>query len=64
MRFQYSSKGKGQFWAMRPEADLYSADELRASKIMADRAFANDKIEFAWNSEVVDVLGDDKVGRH
>jgi thioredoxin reductase (NADPH) len=28
---------------------------------MADRAFANDKISFAWNSEVADVLGDDKV---
>jgi thioredoxin reductase (NADPH) len=40
---------------------VHRRDELRASKIMADRAFANDKIEFAWNSEVVDVLGDDKV---
>ena len=28
---------------------------------MADRAFANEKISFIWNSEVVDVLGDDKV---
>ena len=36
-------------------------DSLRASKVMQDRAFANDKIRFAWNSEVVDVLGKDKV---
>jgi thioredoxin reductase (NADPH) len=40
---------------------VHRRDELRASKIMADRAFANDKIAFAWNSEVADVLGDDKV---
>ncbi|MFB9710778.1 thioredoxin-disulfide reductase [Streptosporangium sandarakinum] len=35
--------------------------ELRASKIMQDRAFANEKIRFVWDSEVVDVLGDAKV---
>jgi thioredoxin reductase (NADPH) len=40
---------------------VHRRDELRASKIMADRAFANDKISFAWNSEVVDVLGEDKL---
>jgi thioredoxin reductase (NADPH) len=40
---------------------VHRRDELRASKIMADRAFANDKISFAWNSEVVDVLGDEKL---
>ena len=40
---------------------VHRRDELRASKIMADRAAANDKISFAWNSEVADVLGDDKV---
>lgn len=40
---------------------VHRRDQLRASKIMADRAFANGKIEFAWNSEVVDVLGEDKV---
>ncbi len=28
---------------------------------MADRAFANDKIDFAWNSEVAEVVGDDKL---
>jgi len=34
-------------------------DEFRASKIMADRAFANDKIKVEWNSVVTEVLGDD-----
>ena len=40
---------------------IHRRDELRASKIMQERAFANEKIEFVWNSEVVDVLGDDAV---
>lgn len=40
---------------------VHRRDSLRASKIMADRARANPKIEFLWNSEVIDVLGDDKV---
>ena len=40
---------------------IHRRDELRASKIMADRAFANDKIEFAWNSEVAEFVGDDKL---
>jgi thioredoxin reductase (NADPH) len=40
---------------------VHRRDALRASKIMQERAFAHDKIVFAWNSEVVDVLGDDKV---
>jgi len=40
---------------------VHRRDTLRASKVMADRALANDKIRFAWNSEVVDVLGDGKV---
>jgi len=40
---------------------VHRRDELRASKIMADRAFANDKIEFAWNSEVVALHGEDKL---
>jgi thioredoxin reductase (NADPH) len=35
--------------------------ELRASKIMQDRAFANDKISFRWNSVVLEVLGESKV---
>lgn len=40
---------------------VHRRDELRASKIMADRAMANPKIEFAWNSEVVAIHGTDKV---
>lgn len=40
---------------------VHRRETLRASKIMAARAFSNDKISFAWNSEVVDVLGDEKV---
>ncbi len=36
-------------------------DELRASKIMADRALADPKIEFAWNSAVVAIHGEAKV---
>jgi thioredoxin reductase (NADPH) len=37
---------------------IHRRDQLRASKIMQDRAFANDKIEFLWNSQVVDLHGD------
>lgn len=37
---------------------IHRRDELRASKIMADRALANEKIEFAWNSEVAEIHGD------
>ena len=40
---------------------IHRRDELRASKIMQDRAFANPKIEFKWNSEVTDVMGDGAV---
>jgi len=40
---------------------VHRRDELRASKIMQDRAFANDKLEFAWNSEVAEIVGDDKL---
>ncbi|MDJ1114076.1 thioredoxin-disulfide reductase [Microbacterium dauci] len=40
---------------------IHRRDELRASKIMQDRAMANEKIEFVWNSEIVDILGDDAV---
>lgn len=40
---------------------IHRRDSLRASKIMAERALANPKIEFLWNNEVIDVLGGDKV---
>jgi thioredoxin reductase (NADPH) len=37
---------------------VHRRDTLRASKIMQDRALANDKISFAWNAAVTDVLGE------
>ncbi|MBO1751161.1 thioredoxin-disulfide reductase [Actinotalea sp. BY-33] len=40
---------------------VHRRDELRASKIMADRAHNDPKIEFAWNSEVVAIHGEDKL---
>jgi thioredoxin reductase (NADPH) len=40
---------------------IHRRDKLRASKIMQDRAFANEKINFVWDSEVVDILGEDRV---
>jgi thioredoxin reductase (NADPH) len=40
---------------------IHRRNELRASKVMQERAFANEKIEFVWNAEVVDILGEDKV---
>jgi thioredoxin reductase (NADPH) len=40
---------------------VHRRDTLRASKIMQDRAFANPKITFLWNSEVAEVLGEQKV---
>ncbi len=40
---------------------IHRRDELRASKIMANRALSNDKIEFAWNSSVDQILGDDRL---
>ena len=40
---------------------VHRRDALRASKIMQDRAIANPKIEFEWNSVVDDVLGTDNV---
>ncbi len=40
---------------------IHRRDSLRASKIMADRAMANPKIEFLWNTEVIDVLGADQM---
>jgi thioredoxin reductase (NADPH) len=40
---------------------IHRRDSLRASKIMQDRAFANPKIDFAWNSSVVDLVGDERL---
>jgi len=40
---------------------VHRRDELRASAILQERAFANDKMEFKWNTVVTEVLGDDLV---
>ncbi|UGQ15475.1 thioredoxin-disulfide reductase [Yinghuangia sp. ASG 101] len=40
---------------------IHRREELRASKIMQERAFGNDKIKFAWNSEVAEIQGDGKL---
>ncbi|WP_067486918.1 thioredoxin-disulfide reductase [Actinomadura hibisca] len=40
---------------------VHRRDELRASRIMQDRAFANEKIRFVWDSEVVGIHGEDRV---
>lgn len=40
---------------------VHRRDTLRASKAMQERAFANPKMEFLWNTEVIEVLGDKKV---
>jgi thioredoxin reductase (NADPH) len=40
---------------------IHRRDSFRASKIMIDRASANPKIEFLFNHEVIDVLGEEKV---
>ena len=41
---------------------IHRREELRASKIMQDRAFANDKIEFLWDTVVEEYLGDSSLG--
>ncbi|MGT2929338.1 thioredoxin-disulfide reductase [Streptococcus dentasini] len=38
---------------------VHRRDELRAQKILQDRAFANDKIDFIWDSVVEEIKGDD-----
>ncbi len=40
---------------------IHRRDKLRASKIMQERAFTNEKIEFLWDSTVAEVLGEDEV---
>ncbi|KAA8444824.1 thioredoxin-disulfide reductase [Weissella paramesenteroides] len=39
---------------------FHRRDKLRAQQILQERAFANEKIEFVWNTEVKEILGDDK----
>jgi thioredoxin reductase (NADPH) len=41
---------------------IHRRDELRASKIMADRALKHEKIEMLWNSLITEILGTDKQG--
>ena len=40
---------------------IHRRDSLRASKVMQDRAMANPKIKFQWNSQVVGIHGDEKL---
>jgi thioredoxin reductase (NADPH) len=40
---------------------VHRRDSLRASKIMQERAFSNEKIRFAWNTQVIEVLGEERV---
>ncbi len=40
---------------------VHRRDELRASKVLQERAFQHPKVRFIWNSAVVEILGDDKV---
>jgi thioredoxin reductase (NADPH) len=40
---------------------VHRRDQLRGSKIMQDRAFANDKIAFEWNAEVAELHGEDRL---
>ena len=39
---------------------VHRRDQLRAQKILQDRAFANDKIDFTWNTIVTEIVGDGK----
>jgi thioredoxin reductase (NADPH) len=43
---------------------VHRRDELRASKILQERAFANPKIEFIWNKRVVEVVGNERGVQH
>jgi len=40
---------------------VHRRKELRASKVMQERAFANEKIQFHWDSEIAEINGDEKV---
>ncbi|EEI23332.1 thioredoxin-disulfide reductase [Lentilactobacillus hilgardii] len=39
---------------------IHRREQLRAQQVIQDRAFANDKIDFVWDTNVTEVLGDDK----
>ena len=41
---------------------VHRRDKLRASKIMQDKAFQNEKIEFIWNTAVEEILGEPEAG--
>jgi len=41
---------------------VHRRDRLRAAKVLQERAFANKKMEFVWDSKVMEILGKDKVG--
>ena len=43
---------------------VHRRDELRASRILQERAFANPKIEFVWNKRVVEVIGNERGVKH
>lgn len=40
---------------------IHRRNELRASKVMQERAFNNDKIKFVWDSEIIEIQGDQKI---
>ncbi len=42
---------------------IHRRDELRATKVIQEIAFANDKIDYVWNSQVVSIEGDNEVER-
>ncbi len=41
---------------------VHRRDQLRASRIMQEKAFKNEKIDFVWNTEVVEILGTQETG--
>ena len=62
-RWRHGDGGGDVPHPVRPQSVtiVHRRDSLRASKIMEDRAGSNPKIKLVWNSEVVEILGDDRV---